>query len=645
MPEFSLSRVMGSMALLLILLSCQISVGQRSQASHRRLGDAIPMDELQSRLELLQKLQQLGGPQGKTAENIWRNLDPETRKSLENAVRNSFGMPPAQAQQTQQNSPGQTNPYDGRGGANDPSGKRTPPAPLPKPANLRDLLQKLAKQTGIPLDQLANQAAQQNQPGNSNAQNNSQQPIPPASAQQPNRRNSNGQQYSRNPQNSSRTPPLFPPGQTRPGQTNPRDRSQGKSTANKRPQDRELSKTIGDWLSKKLGSEQNQSANDQSRNNSATNSTNPRNSTGRSTANNSRNNRNSFNPPNLPRDSRQTGNSQSRTRPPRGLNRGTGISNDGKNRSPGNLTRNNRGNGFRLPDGTDPTRDLNLKETFKRLKKLAEERQKRTVDAARSRQAQGNDLASRDNGLNSGKSTPGNPASPSSTGARSISKDLSKSLSRVMEKTARHVIDHMKNSPPPPRAGSPARTSPSSRSKNSSKSLFNKVTKATRKTSDWLRKSSDWASSSTPPAAVTGGGGGGGASSLNADMPNAGVPRGLMTAIVVSAIAIFAIWYLREQARRRQSVDSGASLQISEQAFRSRQDLIRAFHALALRSHGVPGNWWTHRQAEPAMAKQFGEKMSPLADLYEYARYAPGPGLPEDKVARAENIIREADRR
>ncbi len=68
--------------------------------------------------------------------------------------------------------------------------------------------------------------------------------------------------------------------------------------------------------------------------------------------------------------------------------------------------------------------------------------------------------------------------------------------------------------------------------------------------------------------------------------------------------------------------------QLIEQSdsIRTRQDVIRAFHRLALQVSRSVEPWWTHRRVEQSTRHDLPavrSAMTVLADVYEEARYLP----------------------
>ena len=84
-------------------------------------------------------------------------------------------------------------------------------------------------------------------------------------------------------------------------------------------------------------------------------------------------------------------------------------------------------------------------------------------------------------------------------------------------------------------------------------------------------------------------------------------------------------------------------LQPSE--IRSREDVISAFHELALNPKRLVESWWTHRAAATKLAAespQQGNAVRTLAEIYEQARYLPDDvELPADRIQSARIALAE----
>ena len=78
---------------------------------------------------------------------------------------------------------------------------------------------------------------------------------------------------------------------------------------------------------------------------------------------------------------------------------------------------------------------------------------------------------------------------------------------------------------------------------------------------------------------------------------------------------------------------------------RSREDVITAFHELALNPRILIESWWTHRAAATKLAAespQQGNAVRTLAEIYEQARYLPDDvELPAEKIQSARTALAE----
>lgn len=87
---------------------------------------------------------------------------------------------------------------------------------------------------------------------------------------------------------------------------------------------------------------------------------------------------------------------------------------------------------------------------------------------------------------------------------------------------------------------------------------------------------------------------------------------------------------------------AGESLPAS---IRSRQDVIKFFHAYALRPETSAESWWTHRRVEEEFKQQLPQQsraVKTLADVYEQARYLPlEEPLPDEQLAAADRAMHE----
>ncbi|MBL8819267.1 MAG: hypothetical protein JNL58_24765 [Planctomyces sp.] len=79
------------------------------------------------------------------------------------------------------------------------------------------------------------------------------------------------------------------------------------------------------------------------------------------------------------------------------------------------------------------------------------------------------------------------------------------------------------------------------------------------------------------------------------------------------------------------------------QQLRSRRDIIRVFHAMALSPKNSAESWWTHRQVEKQLVQkspQQSDAVRTLVEVYEQARYLPEElPLPPTQIAAAEQAM------
>ncbi len=94
----------------------------------------------------------------------------------------------------------------------------------------------------------------------------------------------------------------------------------------------------------------------------------------------------------------------------------------------------------------------------------------------------------------------------------------------------------------------------------------------------------------------------------------------------------------------RLTTSTGLSEPLPQQ-IRSRRDIIRVFHAMALSPKNSAESWWTHRQVEKQLVQkspQQSEAVRTLVEVYEQARYLPEEyPLPPTQIAAAEQAMHE----
>ena len=110
----------------------------------------------------------------------------------------------------------------------------------------------------------------------------------------------------------------------------------------------------------------------------------------------------------------------------------------------------------------------------------------------------------------------------------------------------------------------------------------------------------------------------------------------LLGVLAAAAIGFFGMrhWKLGGTLSPGQLMPVGA---VHPSEIRSRDDLVRAFHAFSLRSAHRVQTWWTHRDVQRLVTESAPEKKAAvelLANAYEQARY-----LPHDRELSSEEIM------
>ncbi len=160
--------------------------------------------------------------------------------------------------------------------------------------------------------------------------------------------------------------------------------------------------------------------------------------------------------------------------------------------------------------------------------------------------------------------------------------------------------------------------------------------------SDFL---SDLSKAPSAPAASRSSSGGGG--SVSADAPLA-IGSFFLVGLGLLGIMAVAGFMLRRPLLKLVSDATGIASpgrihQPNE--IRSREDVIKAFHELALNPAKLVESWWTHRAAATKLAAespQQGNAVRTLAEIYEQARYLPDDvELPADRIQSARTAFAE----
>lgn len=121
----------------------------------------------------------------------------------------------------------------------------------------------------------------------------------------------------------------------------------------------------------------------------------------------------------------------------------------------------------------------------------------------------------------------------------------------------------------------------------------------------------------------------------------------LLSALV--GVMIGGLFVLRElRAARDKEAVHGHHSRITSDQIRTRDDVVQAFHAVALKPGQNAEEWWTHRKVVSDMVSESPEhegSVSVLADLYEQARYLPADAdLTEEQLQQARMAYRQCRR-
>lgn len=109
-------------------------------------------------------------------------------------------------------------------------------------------------------------------------------------------------------------------------------------------------------------------------------------------------------------------------------------------------------------------------------------------------------------------------------------------------------------------------------------------------------------------------------------------------------VAAVAWWYFRSKSKDSDESERRAVYtRMMPTNIRSSDDLIKAFHCVALASRAAPPSWWTHpKTAETLAATSPGSRSAvyTLARLYEVARYSPEGGqMTQDQLLQANEAL------
>ena len=192
------------------------------------------------------------------------------------------------------------------------------------------------------------------------------------------------------------------------------------------------------------------------------------------------------------------------------------------------------------------------------------------------------------------------------------------------------------------------RSSESPRSRNSTRQQSptdsdSRINKWNDAASDFLSDLSKAPSAPASPRSSSGGGG-----PVSAEAPLAIGSFFLVGLGLLGIVAVTAFLMRRPLLKLVSDATGIASPQRAVRQpgdIRSREDVISAFHELALNPKKLVESWWTHRAAATKLAAespQQGNAVQTLAEIYEQARYLPDDvELPADKIQSARTALAE----
>ncbi len=234
---------------------------------------------------------------------------------------------------------------------------------------------------------------------------------------------------------------------------------------------------------------------------------------------------------------------------------------------------------------------------------------------------------------------PENTASPSGRNGTPGDAGLQKSLTDLLSGMDDQMEELINGAKFKERSGESRRPRDSSRQQSHTDSS----------THTWSDAASNFLSdlSKAPPAPTSPRASSGGGTSVSGDtqLP---LESFLMIGLGLLGMVAVAVFVMRRPLLQLVSVATGVadSQRVYQPSdIRSREDVISAFHALALNPHKLVESWWTHRAAATQLAAespQQGSAVQTLAEIYEQARYLPDDvELPAAKIQSARTALAE----
>ena len=236
---------------------------------------------------------------------------------------------------------------------------------------------------------------------------------------------------------------------------------------------------------------------------------------------------------------------------------------------------------------------------------------------------------------------PGNTTGPGGQNGTPGDAGLQKSLTDLLSGMDDNMKDIVKDAKFKDQSGE-SPSSDNSAWQQAPRDSDSRVNKWNDAASDFL---SDLSKAPSAPAAPQSSSAGG--SPISADTPLA-IGSFFLVGLGLLGIAAIAAFLMRRPLLKLVSdvtgiASPGRVRQPSE--IRSREDVISAFHELALNPAKLVESWWTHRAAATKLAAespQQGHAVQTLAEIYEQARYLPDDvELPADKIQSARTALAE----
>ena len=214
-----------------------------------------------------------------------------------------------------------------------------------------------------------------------------------------------------------------------------------------------------------------------------------------------------------------------------------------------------------------------------------------------------------------------NDSSPGQASQPKVPGMFSDALSRTTESMVDHLDEIIKAQKNRKRSGQRPRRKPRN-------GFFDRLNQAGRKTGKFFGNKN----ASKPTGGLS--------------VPSVPDPASLIPVAVVGVL-IAIVWFLLKGKGSGTGSDvllTGTATVKMPTGINSRQDVIDAFHAIAIKSPAVKGNWWTHSRAAKAIRALMPTKADDLTNLtrvYETARYLPPDAeLTEEQLQVARSAIK-----